>query len=75
MGTRLIPLTKIMATGDAPEVFNGYCGAESGSVPVAAVSPAVLLSEMEIQKKETSTDKPPILPHPAHDAPAKGRRP
>ena len=75
VGTRLIPLTKIMATGDAPEVFNGYCGAESGSVPVAAVSPAVLLSEMEIQKKETSTDKPPILPHPAHDAPAKGRRP
>jgi hypothetical protein len=22
---------------------------------------------MEVQKKETSTDKPPILPAPAHD--------
>jgi TldD protein len=49
------------------EVFNGYCGAESGSVPVAAAAPAILISEMEVQKKETSTDKPPILPPPAHD--------
>lgn len=66
-GTPLVSLTKIVATGDTPEVFNGFCGAESGSVPVAAVSPAILISEMEIQKKETSTDKPPILPHPMHD--------
>ena len=75
VGTPLVSLTKIVANGDTPEVFNGYCGAESGSVPVAAVSPAILISEMEIQKKETSTDKPPILPPPAHDAPAKGARP
>lgn len=66
-GTPLVSLTKIVATGDTPEVFNGYCGAESGSVPVAAVSPAILISELEIQKKETSTDRPPILPHPLHD--------
>jgi len=75
VGTPLVSLTKIVATGDTQEVFNGYCGAESGSVPVAAVSPALLITEMEIQKKETSTDKPPILPPPAHDAPAKGGRP
>jgi TldD protein len=67
VGTPLVSLTKIVATGDTPEVFNGYCGAESGSVPVAAASPAILISEMEVQKKETSTDKPPILPPPAHD--------
>jgi TldD protein len=67
VGTPLVSLTKILATGDTPEVFNGYCGAESGSVPVAAVAPAILISEMEVQKKETSTDKPPILPPPAHD--------
>ncbi len=67
VGTPLVSLTKIVATGDTPEVFNGYCGAESGSVPVAAASPAILISELEIQKKETSTDKPPILPPPAHD--------
>jgi len=66
-GTPLASLDKILATGDAPEVFNGYCGAESGSVPVSAVSPAILIGELEIQKKESSTDKPPILPHPAHD--------
>jgi len=65
-------LTKIIATGDTPEVFNGYCGAESGSVPVAAVAPAILISEMEVQKKETSTDRPPILPPPAHDPQAAG---
>ncbi len=66
-GTPLVSLTKIVATGDTPEVFNGYCGAESGSVPVSAVSPAILISELEIQKKETSTDRPPILPHPLHE--------
>jgi len=67
VGTPLAALTKIVATGDKSEVFNGYCGAESGSVPVAAASPAILISEMEVQKKETSTDRPPILPPPAHD--------
>jgi len=66
-GTPLVSLTKIVATGDTPEVFNGYCGAESGSVPVSAVAPAILISELEVQKKETSTDKPPILPHPLHE--------
>lgn len=72
-GTPLIALTKIVATGNTPEVFNGYCGAESGFVPVSAVAPAILISEIEVQKKETSTDKPPILPPPAHDV--QGRRP
>jgi TldD protein len=67
VGTPLVSLTKIVATGDTPDIFNGYCGAESGSVPVSAVAPAILISEMEVQKKETSTDKPPILPPPAHD--------
>jgi TldD protein len=67
VGTPLVSLTKIVATGDTPEVFNGYCGAESGSVPVSAAAPEILISELEVQKKETSTDKPPILPPPAHD--------
>jgi hypothetical protein len=52
------------------ETFNGYCGAESGSVPVSASAPAILITEMEVQKKETSTDKPPILPPPGHDTQA-----
>jgi TldD protein len=74
VGTPLAALTKIVATGDTTEVFNGYCGAESGSVPVAAASPAILTSELEVQKKETSTDRPPILPPPAHDTVKTGGR-
>jgi TldD protein len=68
VGTPLASLTKIVATGNTTEVFNGYCGAESGSVPVSAASPAILTSELEVQKKESSTDRPPILPAPAQDA-------
>jgi TldD protein len=67
VGTPLASLTKIVATGDTPQVFNGYCGAESGSVPVSASAPAILTSELEVQKKATSSDRPPILPPPAHD--------
>jgi TldD protein len=73
VGTPLVSLSKIVATSDKQEIFNGYCGAESGSVPVAAASPAILISEMEFAKKETSTDKPPILPPPAHDSDTKGQ--
>ncbi len=72
VGTPLTSLTKIVATGDKPEVFNGYCGAESGSVPVSASAPAMLMTELEVQKKETSTDRPPILPPPSHDLQAPG---
>ena len=73
VGTPLISITKIVATGDTPEVFDGYCGAESGSVPVSAVAPEILISEMEVSKKETSTDTPPLLPPPAHDPLDKGK--
>ena len=67
VGTPLAALTKIVATGNTTEVFNGYCGAESGYVPVSASAPAILTSELEVQKSQTSTDRPPILPPPAHD--------
>jgi len=64
VGTPLASFAKILATGDEAGVFNGYCGAESGSVPVSAVSPALLVSELEIQKKESAQDRPPLLPRP-----------
>jgi predicted Zn-dependent protease len=64
VGTPLASFGKILATGDRPEVFNGYCGAESGSVPVSAVSPSILVSEIEIEKKSKSQDRPPLLPFP-----------
>jgi predicted Zn-dependent protease len=65
IGTPLTTFGKIAATGSKMEVFNGTCGAESGSVPVAAVSPSILVSEIEVQKKAKSQEKPPILPPPA----------
>jgi predicted Zn-dependent protease len=64
VGTPLASFGKILATSDALEVFNGYCGAESGSVPVAAVSPALLVSEIEIEKRAKSQSRPPLLPTP-----------
>jgi predicted Zn-dependent protease len=64
VGTPLASFAKIVATSDRPQVFNGYCGAESGSVPVSAVSPALLVSEIEIEKKNKSQDRPPLLPFP-----------
>jgi TldD protein len=64
VGTPLSSFSKILATGNKAEVFNGYCGAESGSVPVSAASPALLVSEIEIEKKAKSNDRPPILPEP-----------
>jgi len=64
VGTPLSSFARILATSDRPEVFNGYCGAESGSVPVSAVSPALLVSEIEIQKKDKGRERPPLLPAP-----------
>jgi len=64
VGTPLASFAKIMATSDRMKVFNGICGAESGDVPVSAVAPAILVSEIEIQRKERSQDRPPYLPRP-----------
>jgi predicted Zn-dependent protease len=64
VGTPLAAMKRILATGDKSEVFNGECGAESGTVPVSAVAPAMLVSEMETQKQAQGTTRPPILPIP-----------
>lgn len=64
IGTPIASFQKIVATSDKPAVFNGYCGAESGSIPVSAVSPAILVSEIETQKKQNAQQRPPILPRP-----------
>jgi predicted Zn-dependent protease len=68
VGTPLAAMKRILATGDKSEVFNGECGAESGTVPVSAVAPAMLVSEMETQRQPQGTARPPILPIPSAEA-------
>lgn len=70
VGTPLAALERIMLTGTKTEVFNGVCGAESGNVPVSAAAPAMLFSEMEVQKSAHSHDRPPILPPPGSESAA-----
>lgn len=67
VGTPLLSLNNIILTGDTEQVFNGICGAESGQVPVAAAAPAMLFSEIEVQKRAKGTQRPPILPPPGFD--------
>jgi len=67
VGTPLAALTRIITTGDQQHVFNGVCGAESGNVPVSAVAPAMLFSEMEVQKRAHEHERPPLLPPPSHE--------
>jgi TldD protein len=67
VGTPLAAMKSILATGDKSEVFNGECGAESGTIPVSAVAPAMLLSSIETQRQPQGTARPPILPIPGAD--------
>jgi predicted Zn-dependent protease len=69
VGTPLLSLNNIILTGDTLQVFNGICGAESGQVPVAAAAPGMLFSEIEVQKREKGTQRPPLLPPPGFENP------
>ncbi len=64
VGTPLTVLNKIIATGDDEEVFNGYCGAESGFIPVSVIAPSILVKEIELQRSSQQKSRPPILPPP-----------
>ncbi len=67
IGTPLTSFSKIVAASDTTEVFNGVCGAESGWVPVSAVSPSILTTQIEVQKKPKSNERLPILPPPSQE--------
>ena len=71
IGTPLTAFNKILAADNQTAAFNGICGAESGSIPVSAVAPAMLVSEIETQKEAQGTARPPILPPPGMDAATK----
>ncbi len=67
VGTPQAALNRIVATGDKQDIFNGECGAESGTVPVSAVAPAMLVSEIETQRQAQGTARPPIVAPPPLD--------
>ncbi len=64
VGTPLSSINKIVAASGIAGVFNGYCGAESGYVPVSTIAPALLLREVELQRSVKSNQRGPILPRP-----------
>jgi hypothetical protein len=67
VGTPQAALNRIVATDNHQEIFNGICGAESGSIPVSAVAPAMLVREIETQRQAQGNARPPILPPPPID--------
>jgi TldD protein len=64
IGTPLAVFSEIMATGDRYEVFNGFCGAESGNIPVSTISPGLLIKKLETQKMPEVKVVVPKLPSP-----------
>jgi TldD protein len=75
VGTPLLSLNNIVLTGDTLQVFNGICGAESGQVPVAAAAPAMLFTEIEVQKRRRGSERPPVLPPPGFESTASAAPP
>lgn len=64
VGTPLISINRIVATGNDYRAFNGFCGAESGFVPVSTIAPSILISEIELQKTVSEKEKRPVLKPP-----------
>lgn len=64
IGTPLSMFSNIIYAGNDARVFTGMCGAESGTIPVTAISPTILVNKVETQRKAKSQDILPILPAP-----------
>ena len=75
IGTPMSVLQRITETANKIEVFNGYCGAESGWVPQANCCPSVLVDSLEIEREIPDKGIARILPpppeHPENDPAAK----
>jgi hypothetical protein len=64
VGTPLNAIHNIVAAGLRHEVDNSFCGAESGYLPVTTISPALVVSELELQSKPEAPYTPFSLPMP-----------
>lgn len=70
IGTPLTMFAEIKAAGSQKEIFTGICGAESGSVPVSAIAPALFVRRIETQKKIKQNAKPSLLSRPTGSTPS-----
>jgi predicted Zn-dependent protease len=75
VGTPLASVNRVLATADDARAFNGFCGAESGYVPVSTVAPSALVSELELQRVARANERSPILPAPWNETVVKGKPP
>jgi predicted Zn-dependent protease len=73
IGTPLSALQRIVAFGGPSEIDQGFCYAESGSIPVSGIAPAILLGELELQQRSSSGFHEPLLPPPFADDGSRGR--
>ena len=64
IGTPLSALDAMLCLGGSSELFNSYCGAESGMIPVATVAPPMLLKNLELQGRDRERYTPYLLPLP-----------
>ncbi len=64
VGTPLAMFSQIAQAGDEVSIFTGTCGAESGGIPVTAISPSLLVNRIELQKKPKSSTLKPLLSRP-----------
>jgi len=64
VGTPLAMFSQVDAAGNTPGNFAGTCGAESGGIPAGCCSPALFVKQIEMQKKDKSQSRPPIIERP-----------
>lgn len=65
IGTPLSVFANVIKAGeDKSEPFNGMCGAESGWLRVSAVSPMLLIKQVETQKGMVGNMKPFVIKRP-----------
>ena len=64
IGTPLAATQHIVAFGSDYDVDNSYCIAESGSLPVSTIAPAMLVRELELQRSTSKLYRRPLLAPP-----------
>lgn len=64
IGTPLAMFAEITSADKQSAIFTGFCGAESGSVPVTAISPSLFVRRIETQKKPQADIESTVLKTP-----------